>query len=35
MPNKPIKYGFKVFMLCEAESGYVLNYEYDITTKRL
>ena len=23
--NKPIKYGFRAFVLCEATSGYVLN----------
>ena len=27
MPLKPTRYGFKAFLLCEAESGYVLNWE--------
>lgn len=26
MPQKPSKYGIKLFMLCEAESGYVWNF---------
>jgi len=26
MPLKPIRYGFKAFLLCEATSGYVLNW---------
>ena len=30
LPLKPIKYGFKAFLLCEAETGYVLNWRmYD------
>lgn len=27
MPKKPSKYGIKLFMLCEAESGYVWNFD--------
>lgn len=27
VPSKPVKYGFKAFLLCEAESGYVLNWK--------
>lgn len=26
MPSKPVRYGFKAFLLCEAASGYVLNW---------
>ena len=26
MPLKPIKYGFKVYVLCESSSGYMLNW---------
>jgi len=27
MPNKPIKYGFKAYVLTEAKSGFVLNWQ--------
>ena len=27
MPLKPIRYGFKAFLLCEARSGYVLQWK--------
>lgn len=27
MPLKPTRYGFKAYLLCEAQSGYVLNWE--------
>jgi len=33
MPLKPIKYGFKIFLLCENRTSYVLNYEPLISTK--
>ena len=26
MPNKPIKFGFKAYSLCESDTGYVLNW---------
>lgn len=26
MPLKPIKFGFKAYVLCESDSGYVLNW---------
>jgi hypothetical protein len=27
MPSKPIKYGFKVYILAESDSGFVLQYQ--------
>jgi hypothetical protein len=27
MPHKPIRYGFKIFILAESVTGYVLSYE--------
>ena len=27
MPRKPIKYGIKVFCLCNAETGYLLTFK--------
>lgn len=29
MPCKPTKFGFKAFMLCESDTGYVLNSIFD------
>ena len=29
MPRKPIKYGFKAYVLCEAKSAYVLGWFID------
>ena len=26
MPQKPIKYGFKIYMLADSEDGYVFSY---------
>lgn len=26
MPNKPIKFGFKIYMLAESKTGYLLSY---------